>query len=74
MYIIYPKSLEGLNSIIENINPGTLSTALKQLKEYDMEIRMPKFKFESKAVLVPILKQVRIAFHEARCEYLQNHL
>lgn len=58
MYLIIPYDVEGLPALSENIDPIKLSKALEQLKEHNVNLRMPKFKFDSTTVLGPILKEV----------------
>lgn len=59
MYIIYPHDVDGLPALAANINPEILAKSLKLMKEQLVSLRLPKFKFESTATLVPILKMVR---------------
>ncbi|XP_065200426.1 uncharacterized protein LOC135831674 isoform X2 [Planococcus citri] len=60
MYILYPYEVEGLASLANDIKPEILSKSLAQSSEKLITLRLPKFKFESTAHLVEILKGLHI--------------
>ena len=60
MYIIYPYDTDGLAAVAKNLTADILSKALMKRGEKLITLRLPKFKFESTAELVSILKQVSV--------------
>ncbi|KAL6957876.1 SERine Proteinase INhibitor [Sarracenia purpurea var. burkii] len=61
MYILYPYDVDGLATLAKEIKPEILSKSLSQRTEKTINLRLPKFKFESTAELVEVLKLVRIS-------------
>lgn len=58
MYIILPESVDGLDDLINNINPSILSESIKNMKLLNTKLVLPKFNFESTTILGPILQKV----------------
>lgn len=58
MYIILPDSVDGLDDLINNINPSILSESIKNMKLLNTKLVLPKFNFESTTILGPILQKV----------------
>jgi serine protease inhibitor len=58
MYIILPDSLDGLDNLIDNLNPSILSESIKNMTKVFSKVVLPKFNFEYTSVLAPLLKKV----------------
>jgi len=58
MYIILPDSIDGLDDLINNINPFVLGKSIKNMKLMNTKVVLPKFNFESTSILGPILQKV----------------
>lgn len=60
MYILYPYEVDGLATLARDIKPEILAKSLSQTTEKPINLRLPKFKFESTAELVEVLKLLNI--------------
>jgi serpin peptidase inhibitor clade A protein 3 len=60
MYLIVPYDIDGLYTLGAKIEPEYLAKALKNMTEAPINLRLPKFKFDSTTVLVPFLRQLGI--------------
>lgn len=58
MYIILPGTIDGLNDLINKMNPSLLSESLKNMKTLSTRVVIPKFNFEYTSILGPILQKV----------------
>ena len=58
MVIILPKKTEGLGKIEEKLSPRFLQAVLSSLKPEEVEVTIPKFKFEGDYHLVEILEKM----------------
>lgn len=58
MYIILPDSADGLDNLINKINPSLLADSLKNIKTLSTKVVLPKFNFEYTSILGPILQKV----------------
>lgn len=60
MYMVLPRSLEGLDDLIANINPYILTKYVRLMQKLPVEVKIPKFKFEFTSHLEPVLREVRL--------------
>lgn len=60
MVIILPPFQTGLNETLAKLKPDTLENALKDSMPREIDISLPKFKFEQNLELVPILRKLGI--------------
>lgn len=58
MYIILPDAKDGLDDLINNINPALLSESIANMVLTNTKVVLPKFNFESTSILGPILQKV----------------
>ncbi|XP_043283834.1 uncharacterized protein [Venturia canescens] len=58
MYFVLPKTVDGLDNLIENINPFVLKRHVGLMQELPVEIRIPKFKFDYTSNLVQTLRDM----------------
>jgi len=67
MVIILPKKTDGLKEIEKNLTPKLLSTILSSFKKEEVEVTIPKFKFEGQYSLAKTLQGMgmRRAFSNA---------
>lgn len=59
MYIVLPDKRDGLDELIQNINPLELRKKIWLLEETSLEVFLPKFRFDHKTELKDLLQQVR---------------
>lgn len=59
MYIILPNSADGLDDLINKINPAVLGESIKDMKMVLTKVVLPKFNFEYTSILGPILQKVK---------------
>lgn len=59
MYVILPNSIDGLDDLINKINPSLLGESIKSMKSISAKVVLPKFNFEYTSILGPILQKVR---------------
>lgn len=62
MYILLPNSVDGLNDLVNQINPVTLGDSIKTMQSYMIKVILPKFNFEYTSVLGPVLQTVSWIF------------
>ncbi len=60
MYLIVPYGPDDLPTLSKELDPARLAYALDQMKEHSLNLRLPKFEFESTSFLVPVLKEVSL--------------
>lgn len=60
MYVVVPNRVNGLQSLIQKINPFTLRQYLPNMYEMTIELILPKFEFDYTSSLGPILKELGI--------------
>ncbi|XP_023297743.2 serine protease inhibitor 88Ea [Lucilia cuprina] len=60
MVIILPPFQSGLDEVLSKLKPDTLENALKDSMPREIDISLPKFKFEQNLELVPILRKLGI--------------
>ena len=58
MYLILPDLQDGLDELIEKINPAVLSQVVWNMEKLPIDVKIPKFKFEAGSHLEPALRQV----------------
>lgn len=58
MYVILPNSLDGLDNLINNLNPSILNESIKNMTTVFTKVVLPKFNFEYTSILAPLLKKV----------------
>lgn len=58
MFIILPDSIDGLDDLVNKINPSVLGESLKNMKTSHTKIMLPKFNFEYTSILGPLLQKV----------------
>ena len=58
MVILLPRELEGCGTLESRLNPGLLSTSLKEMKKQKVEIFLPRFKLETSSDLVAPLTRM----------------
>lgn len=58
MYIILPDDIDGLNDLVNQINPSLLGESIKNMKVFSTKLILPKFNFEYTSILGPILQKV----------------
>lgn len=69
MYIILPGTIDGLNDLINKMNPSLLSESLKNMKTLSTRVVIPKFNFEYTSILGPILQKV-VVFLNTKFVYI----
>lgn len=62
MYIMVPNKINGLQSLIQKINPFNLRQYLPNMYEMTLELTLPKFEFDYTSRLGPILREVSIFY------------
>ncbi|VVC42209.1 Hypothetical protein CINCED_3A003883 [Cinara cedri] len=60
MYIILPDNIDGLNDLVNQINPVILGDTIKTMQSYMIKVVLPKFNFEYTSILGPILQKLGI--------------
>lgn len=60
MYIILPDEIDGLDNLINKINPSLLGESIKDMKMISTKVVLPKFNFEYTSILGPLLQKVRL--------------
>ncbi|XP_072401833.1 uncharacterized protein [Diabrotica undecimpunctata] len=63
MFIVLPNSLRGLDSLIKNVNLATIGNIKIHMSETDVEVTLPKFKFNFNIKLRKILQ--KLGLHKA---------
>lgn len=58
MYIVLPEKENGLEKILKNVSPTDIRKQIMRLDETSVEVILPKFKFNYKTDLKPVLKKV----------------
>lgn len=58
MYIILPDEINGLDDLINRINPSLLGESIKNMKMFSTKVVLPKFNFEYTSILGPLLQKV----------------
>lgn len=58
MYIILPDSIDGLDDLVNKINPSLLGESLKNMKTSHTKVMLPKFNFEYTSIIGPLLQKV----------------
>ncbi|KAL5273881.1 hypothetical protein ACFFRR_000570 [Megaselia abdita] len=58
--LLTPFVTNGLDKILKDLTPETLHAALNDGMARDIEVKLPKFEFEQKIELVPVLSQMGI--------------
>lgn len=58
MYFLLPRSMEGLDYLIQNINPYLLNRQMWNMEESPVEVSIPKFKFTFTGHMQDILREV----------------
>jgi len=59
MYIILPDE-NGLDDLINKINPSLLGESIKNMKTFSTKVVVPRFSFEYTSILGPLLQKVRL--------------
>lgn len=59
MFIILPDSADGLDDLVNKINPTLLAEYFKKMKTLSAKVVLPKFNFDYISILGPILQKVR---------------
>ncbi|EDW84140.2 uncharacterized protein Dwil_GK13977 [Drosophila willistoni] len=59
--ILPPVGLNSLELVLSNLNATTLSQSLKEGIQREIDVSMPKFDFEQRLELVPILKEMGLS-------------
>lgn len=59
MYLILPRSRNGIEQLINEINPYILARYSWQMQDLPVDVSIPKFKFEFSNHLEDILREVR---------------
>lgn len=62
MYFLLPRSMEGLDYLIQNINPYLLNRQMWNMEELPVEVSIPKFKFTFAGHMQDILREVSVFF------------
>lgn len=62
MYIILPNTVDGLDTLIKNINPFILTRHVSLLQKLPVQVTIPMFKFDFTSHLEPILRDVILFF------------
>lgn len=62
MYILLPDSIDGLDNLVDQINPVVLGDSIKSMESYMVKVVLPKFNFEYTSILGPILQMVSCLF------------
>ncbi|XP_014296435.1 alaserpin isoform X2 [Microplitis demolitor] len=60
MYIILPNTVDGLDTLIKNINPFILTRHVSLLQKLPVQVTIPMFKFDFTSHLEPILRDLGI--------------
>ncbi|XP_063977855.1 uncharacterized protein LOC135162870 [Diachasmimorpha longicaudata] len=60
MYIVLPRTQDGLDTLIRNINPYILTRHLWTMQSLPVEIKLPKFKFDYTSHMEPVLREMGI--------------
>lgn len=60
MYIILPDVIDGLDNLINRINPSLLGDSIKNMKMFSTKVVLPKFNFEYTSILGPLLQKLGI--------------
>ncbi|XP_060838145.1 uncharacterized protein LOC132920091 [Rhopalosiphum padi] len=60
MYIILPDNIDGLDNLINRINPSLLGDSIKNMKMFSTKVVLPKFNFEYTSILGPLLQELGI--------------
>ncbi|XP_022170552.1 uncharacterized protein LOC111033912 [Myzus persicae] len=60
MYIILPDEINGLDDLINRINPSLLGESIKNMKMFSTKVVLPKFNFEYTSILGPLLQKLGI--------------
>ncbi|XP_057328835.1 heparin cofactor 2-like [Microplitis mediator] len=60
MYIILPRTVDGLDTLIKNINPFILTRHVSLLQKLPVQVKIPMFKFDFTSHLEPILRDLGI--------------
>lgn len=58
MYIILPNNIDGLDDLVNRIDPFLLGESIKNMKSFSTKLVLPKFNFEYTSILGPILQKV----------------
>lgn len=62
MFIILPDGIDGLDGLINKINPSLLGESIKNMKSLSTKLVLPKFNFEYTSILGPLLHKVGLFF------------
>lgn len=58
MYFFLPNKIDGLNSLMSKLNNATLNHAQTMLEKVDVDMTIPKFKFNTVIRMNGVLKEV----------------
>lgn len=58
MYVIVPYKVDGLNDLISKIDSSSLHRAQYILEQAEVQVAIPKFKFENSIKLNDVLQEV----------------
>jgi len=77
MYIILPYTLNGVDHVINEINPFFLMRDVWAMQELPLDVWIPKFKFEFTSHLENILRQVIVCsrqYRKSRMKYIRYYI
>ncbi|XP_034946955.1 uncharacterized protein [Chelonus insularis] len=60
MYLILPRTIDGLDQLIKNMNPFTLTRHVWLMQRLPVEVTIPKFKFDFTSHLESVLRELGI--------------
>ncbi|XP_017889133.1 uncharacterized protein LOC108630369 [Ceratina calcarata] len=60
MYLVLPYTLNGIDTLTNEINPFLLTRHIWLMQDVPVDLRIPKFKFESSTHMEPILRELGI--------------
>jgi len=71
MLVILPDEHDGIGTLENSIEAGTLNSWVSQLRAHEVALEIPKFKSERKWNLVPVLNRLgmRAAFNPAKADF-----
>ncbi|XP_015115995.1 uncharacterized protein LOC107040423 [Diachasma alloeum] len=60
MYIVLPRTRDGLDTLIRNISPYILTSHVWVMQRLPVEVKLPKFKFDYASHMEPVLREMGI--------------
>ncbi|XP_011310627.1 heparin cofactor 2 isoform X1 [Fopius arisanus] len=60
MYIVLPRTQDGLDTVIKNINSHILMRLVRSMQIFSVEIKLPKFNLEYTSHMEPVLREMGI--------------